>query len=185
MPFELLIFSVGWETRVFCPSCHPCDAHQRVNVGWSPSFWIRCGPLWPQAGSLNLSLPQFLYYKGHTDLPHRDVVRINKCWYSALETWRCCVNVKSEQSAGQKAIRCSTYLSISWSVCTKVAFFGGKRVGRMVHPLAPFIFIEFFFVVVFCFPLHFLSACWGVGRLEAAREECCLIWVDCHTAGVF
>lgn len=80
----------------------PCDAHQWVNMGWSPSFWIRCRPLWPQAGSLNLSLPQFLYYKGHTDLPHRDVVRINKCWYSALETWRCCVNAKSEQLQGRK-----------------------------------------------------------------------------------
>ena len=86
-----------------CPSlvriC-PCDAHQWVNVGWrAPSLWIQGQslhqlPLWPQTTGFTWALCLFLHHEGYTDLPHRGVVRINKCWYSALEMWRCCVNAK-------------------------------------------------------------------------------------------
>lgn len=98
MPFELLIFLLT--ERALCFVLHVTFTGENMPMQCLPSEWMWDGeaqllgsvgflhhrvPLWPQAGSLDLFLLRFLYSKGHIDLPHRGVVRINKGWYSALE----------------------------------------------------------------------------------------------------
>lgn len=67
----------------------PCGAHQAGERGMERDSvrFLHGVPFRPQAGSLelSLSLPQSFYSTRHIGLPHRGVVRMNKCWYSALE----------------------------------------------------------------------------------------------------
>lgn len=147
MPLELLIFLLT--ERSLClvlpfmsPSLvkiRPCSAYQGSGCGMeNPSSWVQWGsfdhrvPLWPQAGSLDLFLLQFLYYEGHIDRPHRGVVRINKCWYSALEMRRRSTNAKNSQVQGK-----NLYTSISLSVWCPGGLVG-KEVERPVCPSAPY-----------------------------------------------
>lgn len=97
-------FSVG-DRSVCCPSCNfhlktrPCSVHQQVKAGpraqasgITPTPVALVGS--SRFGQVPLTSASVLYSKGHIDLPHRGVVRINKCWYRALEIRRCCVMLR-------------------------------------------------------------------------------------------
>lgn len=93
MLFELLVFLLA--ERSVCFVLHVIFTGKNTllrspavgDPGLRPDFGIqtqplRLLPLWAQARfeQVRLTSASVRYYKGYVDLPHRDVVRINKCW---------------------------------------------------------------------------------------------------------